>query len=60
MGMHVHKLTMTGFRGAKLLPLAHFDEARRSIAEMKTEIGEDPELLKAEILIRRKEGNDEL
>ncbi len=34
---------------------AHFDEARRSITEIKTEIGEDPELLKAEILIRRKE-----
>jgi predicted ATP-binding protein involved in virulence len=34
---------------------AHFDEARRSIAEMKSEIGEDPELLKAEILIKRKE-----
>ena len=34
---------------------AHFDEARRSIAEMNSEIGEDPELLKAEILIRRKE-----
>jgi len=34
---------------------AHFDEARRSIAAMKSEIGEDPELLKAEILIRRKE-----
>jgi predicted ATP-binding protein involved in virulence len=34
---------------------AHFDEARHYIAEMKSEIGEDPELLKAEILIRRKE-----
>jgi hypothetical protein len=58
--MHVHKLTITDFRGAKLLPLDHFDEARRFIAEMKSEIGEDPELLKAEILIRRKEGNNEL
>lgn len=32
-----------------------FDEARKTIAEMKDNIGEDPELLKAEILIRRKE-----
>ncbi len=33
----------------------HIEEARRSIAVMKEEIGEDPELMKAEILIRRKE-----
>ena len=33
----------------------HIEEARRSIAVMKEEIGEDPELIKAEILIRRKE-----
>jgi predicted ATP-binding protein involved in virulence len=32
-----------------------FADARQKIAEMKAEIGEDPELVKAEILIKRKE-----
>ena len=30
-------------------------DARQKIAELKTEIGEDPELVKAEVLIKRKE-----
>jgi predicted ATP-binding protein involved in virulence len=32
-----------------------FADARQKIAEMKAEIGEDPELVKAEVLIKRKE-----
>ena len=30
-------------------------DARQKIADLKTEIGEDPELVKAEVLIKRKE-----
>ncbi|HBG06684.1 MAG: hypothetical protein A2075_10235 [Geobacteraceae bacterium GWC2_58_44] len=31
------------------------EQARKQIAELKDDIGEDPELVKAEVLIKRKE-----